>query len=215
VKDASRVSIYDVSARRNTIAVAAVYNSNQGNRKVRPASSLLLFNFSGQLLRAFALEPSHAIARLAVDDESNIWTLTDHADVNVNPSTVPMVVEYTAAGKILRELLTRDMFPFHAKDTKENLTIGPTAMGYDAGVVWLWLPGSTDFVTISIRDGKTAMMKTQLPKRAGRTVVPLGIARDTSGNVLAQVREDDDQGRPEIKSDVENFQTLDELEFPY
>lgn len=195
VPDALRVSIYDVSAHTPVIAVAAVYESKQGNRQVRPTASLLLFNFNGQLLSAFALEPSHAIARLAVDDKSNIWTLTEFADTNVDPSTVPMVVEYTAEGRIARELLTRNMFPFHASDLREDPEIGAAAMGYDAGVVWFWLPGSTDFVSITTSNGKIAMVKTQLPKKAGRNAVPLSIAREPSGNLVAQVGENDEQGK--------------------
>jgi hypothetical protein len=202
VREARRVSIYDVSARENLIAIAAVYQSKEGDRQVRPAASLLLFSFEGQLLSAFALDPSHVIRRLVLDDHANIWTLTDHADSNVNPATVPMVVEYTREGAVSRQLLTRNMFPFHASDTRESTAIGAPVMGYDSGVVWFWLPGSTDFVTISTSDGKATMMKTELPKKTGRKEVPLGIARESSGNVVLQVREDDDQRRPEVSSEV-------------
>ncbi len=194
VHDARRVDIYDVSARGNLIAVAAVYESKEGNRQVRPTATLLFFDFSGQLLSASALEPSHQIALLAVDDDSNIWTLTDHADTNIDPSTVPMVVKYTAKGKVAKELLTRNMFPFHASDMRQNTEIGAPAMGYEAGVVWFWLPGSTDFVTISTSDNKVTRANTQLPKRGGRNVVPLSVKRELSGNLVAQVGENDEQG---------------------
>jgi hypothetical protein len=184
------------------MAGAAVYASKPGNRQVRPGASLVLFDFSGRLLSAFALEPSREIGVLAVDDQSNIWTLTDGAGTGVDPSTVPMVVEYSPEGKIAREVLKRNLFPFHATFNREDVDIGSPAMGYDSGVVWFWLPGSTDFVTISTRDAKTARMKTQLPKKAGRHEVPLSVAREPSGNVLLQVREDDDQLRPEVQSEV-------------
>src|ERR1700730_2082721 len=72
VPDARRVSIYDVSARGNLVAVAAVYVHKQGSRKVRNTASLLLFNLRGQLLSALALGLSHGIARLAVDDRENV-----------------------------------------------------------------------------------------------------------------------------------------------
>jgi hypothetical protein len=111
-------------------------------------------------------------------------------------------VEYSAEGKIVRELLKRSMFPFHAAFTRENTDIGSPAMGYDSGIVWFWLPGSTDFVTISTSDAKTAIMKTQLPKKEGRHDAPLSVAREPSGNVLLQVREGDDQLRPEVQSEV-------------
>ena len=194
VRDARRVSIYDVSARRNEIAIAAVYESKEGNRQVRPTAALLLFDLSGRLLSVFALEPSHQIALLAVDDESNIWTLTNHADINVDPSTVPMVVKYTAKGEVAKELLTRTMFPFHASDMRQNTVIGGPAMGYEAGVVWFWLPGSTDFVTISTSDNKITRTKTLLPQRAGRNVTPVSVWRESSGTLVAQVGENDGQG---------------------
>jgi hypothetical protein len=148
-----------------------------------------------ELLRQFLLTPNVEVERLAVDDKSNIWTLTEFADTNVDPSTVSMVVEYTAEGKIARELLTRNMFPFHASDLREGPEIGAAAMGYDAGVVWFWLPGSTDFVSITTSDGKIAMVKTQLPKRAGHNAVPLSIVREPSGNLVAQVGQNDEQGK--------------------
>jgi hypothetical protein len=75
VREARRVSIYDVSARENLIAIAAVYQSKEGDRQVRPAASLLLFSFEGQLLSAFALEPSHVIRRLVLDDHAKILHL--------------------------------------------------------------------------------------------------------------------------------------------
>jgi hypothetical protein len=68
-------------------------------------------------------------------------------------------------------------------------------MGYGAGVVWFWLPGSTDLVTISSDSGEVAMTKTQLPTKAGRNAVPTRITRDSSGKLIAQVGESDDQGR--------------------
>ncbi len=202
VQEARRVGIYDVSARGNLIAVAAVYGSKQGNRQVHPVASLLLFDFSGRLLSAFALEPSREIELLAIDGRSNIWTLTDGAGTGVDPSTVPMVVEYSPEGKIVREVLKRNLFPFHATFNRQDIDIGSPAMGYSSGVVWFWLPGSTDFVTISTSDAKATVMKTQLPKKAGRKEMPLSVARESSGNVLLQVREDDDQLRPEVQSEV-------------
>ena len=202
VREASRVSIYDVSARGNVVAVAAVYKSKEGNQKVRPTASLLLFDFKGALVSAFALAPSYQIRLLALDEDSNIWTLTTHADVGVDPSSVPMLVEYSSKGKIVREMLTRSMFPLHAFDAKETVETGAPAMGCSFGVVWFWLPGSTDFVTVSIVDGKTAIMKTELPKISGRTVIPLGIGREPSGDVVVNVREDDDQRRADVKSEI-------------
>jgi hypothetical protein len=195
VQDARRVSIYDVSARDHLVAVAAVYESKAGNRELRPAAALLLFNLEGQLLSSLALEPSHQIALLAIDDQSNVWTLTDHADTLVDPSTVPMLVEYTTKGAVAKELLKRSTFPLHASDLQQNAEIGSPTMGYEAGVIWFWLPGSTDFVTVSTHDYKAVMVKTLLPTVARGKIVPLNVRRASSGNLVAQVTEVDEQGK--------------------
>jgi hypothetical protein len=201
VPEAGRVGIYDVSARSGQmIAVAAVF-AKAGNRHLRPVPTLLLFDFNGRLSSAFALEPSRQIHRLAVDEKSNVWTITDHSD-NRDPSTVPMVVEYTSAGVVSKELLMRDKFPLHARATLEDALIGRAFMGYDSGGLWFWLPGSTEVVAISPNDGKTTIVKTRLPQVKGRTgVVPLRFARDSSGRIAAQFRED----RPQRESKVANY----------
>jgi len=204
IEDAKRVTIYDVSANANLVAVAAVYQSKKGDRQVRPTATLLLFDLHGEFLSAFALAPTHAISRLAVDDRSHIWTLTDGAGTEADPSTVPMVVEFTADGKIVREVLTRDKFPFHALDTKSGLEMGSPVMGY-SGVVWFWLPGSTDLVTISPNDGKAVVSKTQLPKRHGRREAVLSITREQSGNVIGQFREDDENLSPTVASEAGHY----------
>src|SRR5437868_1213459 len=77
VQDAKRVTIDDVSARGDLIAVGAVYVNKQGSQKIPNAGALLLFNFSGQMLSAITMDTTHAISRLAVDDRSSVWTLTD------------------------------------------------------------------------------------------------------------------------------------------
>jgi len=195
VQEAKRVSIYAVSARPGAlIAVAAVYSSKEGNQRVRPAAMLLLFDFGGRLLSAVALEPWRQIERLAVDNNSNIWTLTAHAD-DRDPSTIPMVVEYRADGTVARELLSRSLFPLHAATTKENSTIGSPSMGYDSGGLWFWLPGSTELVTVQAGEETPAMMKTGLPSEQGSQLTPMNVVRESSGNVVAEVRLDEDNGK--------------------
>jgi hypothetical protein len=198
--EAREVSISDVSARTGSlIAVGAVYASKEGNRRVRPVASLLLFDFNGRLLSAFVLEPSRLIVRLAVDEKSNVWTLTGYAD-NKDPSTVPMVVQYTPRGLVTRKLFTRNMFPYHASETREGTSIGSASMGYNSGLLWFWLPGSTELVTVSVVDGTSGMVKTGLPKRVGYTAVPSTIVRESSGSVVAQVHETGDHEESGVAS---------------
>lgn len=186
VPEAMRVTVYDVSARGNLIAVGAVYRSK--NTTFRNTAALLLFNFKGDLLSMSALAPSHSAERLEIDESSHIWSLTGGPGKGAgHPSKDPMVVEYSSEGKVLRELLPRSNFPFHATDTKGEHDIGFPWMGYDSGLVWIWLPGSTDLVTISVKDGKFKTEKTGLPMSDGKNLVPMALFRESSGNVLVQV----------------------------
>lgn len=184
VEDAERVSIYDVSARSGQmIAVAAVFRSKTPG--IRPSDALLCFDFDGNLLSAFALEPSREIRQLSLDENLNIWTLTTHSD-HKDPSQIPLVVEYDKAGNVVRQLLTRSMFPPHEAMFDENSTIGSVASGYDSGILWFWLPMSTDLVTIHAADATVGKIKTGLPSG---DPVPMRVVRQTSGSIVVEVRE--------------------------
>jgi hypothetical protein len=218
VEEATCVSIYDVSARRGSIiAVAAVFASMKppssarrfsssqpgpsfpelskgSDGSLRMASSLMTFDFSGRLLSAFVLEPPQDIRKLEVDENANIWTLTDNDGDNA-PATVPLIVEYSAGGTVISKLLTRNQFPFHAHQLKESLSVGRISMGYDSGILWVWLPGSTDLISVSTADGTSSVLKTQMPKRANYTEFPLSkFIREPSGDLIAEFREDSPKG---------------------
>jgi hypothetical protein len=180
------------------IAVAAVF-AKPRNQHVRPVPTLLLYDFRGKLLSALALEPAREITRLTVDPNGNVWTLTSHADKR-DPSTVPAIVEYSPGGTVARELLSRDTFPFHAKETKEDPSIGRPFMGFDGDIIWFWLPGSTELVTISATDGTSRILRTRVPERVGRNTIPLNITRKSSGDLASQVREVGDHGETEIST---------------
>jgi hypothetical protein len=187
VPDAAKAYVYDVSARPNgIIAVAAVYVSKLGDRSVRPASTLLLFDLSGHLLSFLSLARWRDIERLEVDEQSNIWTLTWIAEEGKDPARYSMLVEYTAKGEIARESLPRSLFPLHAEETRGSSRIGFPAMGYDSRVVWFWLPGSTDFVTVPVDGSSPSLFKTGLPKES---TSPVNIARQNSGDLVGEFRE--------------------------
>ncbi|MGC2477723.1 MAG: hypothetical protein WA485_25520 [Candidatus Sulfotelmatobacter sp.] len=199
VDGARAVSIYDVSAQPGgPIAVAAVYVSEKGDRNVPPpAASLVLFDFKGRLLSAYALSPARQIRKLVVDERSNVWTLTENFVYPDSPN-VPMVVEYTAAGTVARELLPHNMLQSQGSPTMESLMTGMITMGSDSGVVWFWLPGSTDLVMISESDGSVTHVKTELPKRESYIVVPLDVARESSGEVVGVFREEREDGKSNV-----------------
>jgi hypothetical protein len=197
VEGARSVSIEDVSARRGSpIAVAAVFVSKEGDRIV-PAASLMLFDFNGKLLSAYVLSDSREIRKLAIDESSNVWTLTENFEEG-DPPTVPMVVEYTADGAPIREVIPRSVLWSHNIPPREGMYSGRITMGCDAGVVWIWLPGSTDLVTISASDGKVTIAQTGLPTREKYKEDPLDVAREPSGSVVGVFREDGDDGKSEL-----------------
>lgn len=193
VPEAASVSIYDVSARLGQmIAVAAVYRSKDPHFP-RPVDTLATLDFDGQLKGMFALDPSREITRLELDESARIWTLTTHSD-NKDPATVPLIVEYDAQGNVITELLTRSKFPLHAHVFHENPGIGSVAGGYEGGVLWFWLPGSTDLVTVRTADASVTATKTLLPQG---TLVPLAVFRQDSGDVIGEFRLDNASGKSE------------------
>jgi hypothetical protein len=191
VEGARSISILDVSARPGgPTAVAATY---VGKEREQIVPSLLLYDVNGRLDSAFALPPTRSILKLVVDESLNIWTLTENLD-ETDPQAVPMLVEYSAEGAVIREELPRSLLWSHGVAPKEGMYTGRITMGYDAGVVWIWLPGSTDLVTISTSDGKVSIVQTGLPKRDKYKEDPVDVAREPSGDVVAVVREDRQSG---------------------
>ena len=91
------------------------------------------------------------------------------------------------------------MFPPHAEIIKEGSTSGPVSSGYDSGLFWFWLPGATVLVTIQTDDGKISMTQTGLPQ--GK-VVPLRMVRETSGTIVAEVRDYQNDGTVHKAYDV-------------
>jgi len=195
VEGARGVSIYDASSRPGgIIAVGAVYASK--DRGIPPAASLLVFDSSGRLLSAYALADARIVKKLAVDKDSNIWTLTDNFR-DTEPSTAPMVVEYAPDGKEVRELLPRSVLWSHGTP-KEGLYLGRVTMGCGNGVAWIWLPGTTELVTISTSDGTVSVVQTGLPRREKHKEDPLDVVREPAGDAVGAFREDGEDGKSEI-----------------
>lgn len=189
VPDAKSVSVYDVAVRRDRIAVAAVYSKQDGSQ---PAAAMIFFDEKGKPLSFFTLHPSRGVLKLALDEKLNVWTLTNESG-GISPSEAPMIVEYDASGRVVRELLTRELFPVHAEAVEESPTTGSASLGYQTGTLWFWLPGSTDLVTIQVDTGRITRASTGLPG-PDSAMMPLGVYRLSSGSVLAQIREKDGNG---------------------
>ena len=162
VPDATRVSLWDVAASRDRIAVAAVFAKASSVQ-----SMLLLFDMQGKLQSAFALPPSRGIEMLDFDDQSNLWTVT-LSQGDKDAAAVPMIVEYDASGRQLRTFLTRDLFPPHSKTVQINAKSGHPNGGFDSGMFWFWLPVSNDLVTVQTATGELHRYSTGWPALEAR-----------------------------------------------
>ena len=190
--EAKHATVHDVSALpQHIIAAAVTYRKSQNTV---PATSLLYYDFSGNLMLALALDPSREIAYLTVDQRSNVWTLTMGSGGR-NPSEVPMVVVYGPTGAVVKEMLKRTDFPAHTTFTQEDETIGVPAVGHGDGVVWFWLPGSTDLVSIRTDSYSVERTSTGLPQRSAREA-PLRMVRSDSGSLLAEIMSKQDDQHP-------------------
>jgi hypothetical protein len=180
--EARRVSIYDVSALPNKlIAVAAVYSKGDGSPAV---DTLQYFNFQAKLLSFLLLEPSREIARLAVDKDQNVWALS-RSSGGGDTSLLPMVVEYSHEGLVLKQMLHRNEFPEHEQILRQDPGVGVVQFGYSEGWLWFWLPGSTDLVVADTTNGTVLRSKTGLPGTAGNAV-PIRMIREESGRLVAE-----------------------------
>lgn len=153
VPEAKTVSVWDVAAKPGEfIAVAAVYAKPNAVQ-----NELLLFDFNGKLMSAFVLAPSRGIARLAIDDNLNIWTLTESSG-DQSPDAVPMVVEYNSSGKEIRDILKRSEFPPYQQIIRVSAKGGHPNLGVDGNTLWFWLPESKDLVTVNTETAEVSRM---------------------------------------------------------
>jgi hypothetical protein len=180
--EAKRVSIYDVSALPNkVIAVAAVYGRGDGGPAV---DTLQYFSFRAELLSFFLLQPSREIARLAVDKDENVWALS-RSSAGGDTSLLPMVVEYSRGGQVLKQMLRRSDFPGNEQILRQDPGVGVVQFGYSEGWLWFWLPGSTDIVVADTTNGTVLRNKTGLPGAIGKAV-PMRMIREESGRLVAE-----------------------------
>lgn len=182
VPEAKQVTIYDVAMGPSGSATIAAVFGTESNEL--PSSTLLYFDPRGHLTSAITLHPTRTISRLAVDDNSNVWTLTLTA-AHKDASQVPMLVEYDPTGHELRGLLKRTEFPADAAENRDDL--GFSGFGYENGTLWFWLPASQDLVTVDVSKGSVAKAHTGMPK-ASESETAIGIFRDPNG-LVAQIRE--------------------------
>jgi hypothetical protein len=172
VPEATGMDINDVAiSPTGVIVVAATYSAGPGTL---PSSVLLYFDLHGQLQSAVGLLPSRQITKLVVDEESNVWTLTE-STTGKDPSTVPMLVEYDSSGHVVRELLKRSQFPADADIVHAD--IGMVGFGYVNGAVWFWTPASQDLVTVDVHNGSFTRVHTGMPNKSPAET-PMGTHRD-------------------------------------
>ena len=184
VPEAKLAAIWDVAALPERIIAVAV-DFRQAPDKI-PAPSLLGFDFKGNLLFALALDPSREARAVTIDKDGHIWTLTMGAGSR-EPSETPMVVEYSASGKVLKEILKRSEFPTHSTVLKEDNVMGQAEFGHTSQSVWFWLPGSTDLVKLNAKGSLLEKSVTGLPRQS-TLETPTRIVLTDDGDLCAQIR---------------------------
>jgi hypothetical protein len=190
VTEKKKISVSDVSAIPGLVAVAAAYMSKEGSKKIRPASALVILDFSDHLVSFLSVAPWRDAERIELDADSNIWTLNSNADESKPAGNGFLLTEYSIKGTILRELLPRSLFPVHANEIMRSREMGFAAAGRNDGTVWFWLPGSTELITVGSSDGMSSIVKTGLPS-SDKPIHPVNFTRDNSGALIGEFSESD------------------------
>lgn len=197
VDGAKRVSVHDVSAMPDQfIAVSAVYV----NASNTPAAALLYFNWNGDLEHFIALDPTREAWCVAVDRRGTVWTMTTHSG-DLNPAAVPLIVQYDSAGNLIRELLPRSEFPYHAAGLRESPGTGSVGFGIAGNDLWFWMPVSGDFVTVNTANYVINRTAVPLPgsDAQGEKLVLLKLAALPDDSLLAEFRAEDSPTRAHLE----------------
>jgi hypothetical protein len=144
---AAEVAIDDISVRggRQLVAGATVRKVDGGLQDM-----LLYFTWEGLLERSIDIPPEQEINNLDLDEDGNVWTLTNYLGRD-DDTTGPLIFVYDRTGRLLKGLLRRTDYP---AGFKEGPTTGGLAgFGLTPQGVWFWQP-ARHRMTIVSRDGR-------------------------------------------------------------
>lgn len=151
-----------ISPADRVLVVAATVRRMDGGVQ----SMLLYFTPDGLLERGLDIPPGREINRIDLDEDGNVWTLTDYFGRG-DDTTGPLIFVYDHTGHLIKSLLRRtDYSAGFREDPRKGGVVG---FGLTDNGVWFWQP-SCHRMTVVSREGRVIrQMSVALPKpRADR-----------------------------------------------
>jgi hypothetical protein len=150
---AAEVTLDDVSVRETRPIVAGV--------TIRKADGgledmLLYFTWEGLLDRSVSIPPEQEINNIELDENGNVWTLTDYSGRPDDDTTGPLIFVYDHTGHLMKALLRRTDYPAGFKEGP--LTGGLVGFGLTQDGLWFWQPARRRMTVVN-RDGHVLSQK--------------------------------------------------------
>jgi len=185
----SQVALDDISARpaRSLVAGATIRKLGGGLQDM-----LLYFTWEGLLERSIGIPPEQEIDNLDLDEDGNVWTLTDYFGRRDDDTTGPLIFVYDRTGRLVKGLLRRTDYPAGFKEGR--LQGGVVGFGLTHDWVWFWQPARHRMTVVS-REGRVlkrisvALPKSRIDKSQGHPHPPeaVFVALLPSGQVAAGI----------------------------
>ncbi len=155
---ASSISLDDVAAREGR---AIVVGGTMRNAAGGLQDLLLYFSWNGRLERSVYLPPEQEISKIELDEEGEVWTLTDYFGRG-DDTKGPLIFVYDGTGKLLKGLLRRTDYPAGLREDPRRG--GVSGFGLTVDGVWFWEPARLRMTVIN-RSGKVLKQESvALPK---------------------------------------------------
>jgi hypothetical protein len=150
---AAEVTLDDVSVRetRPIVAGATIRKADGGLEDM-----LLYFTWEGLLDRSVSIPPEQEINNIELDENGNVWTLTDYFGRRDDDTAGSLIFVYDHTGHLMKGLLRRTDYPAGFK--KGPLTGGVVGFGLTQDGFWFWQPTRRRMTVVS-RDGHVLSQK--------------------------------------------------------
>jgi hypothetical protein len=150
---AAEVTLDDVSVREaRPIVAGATIRKADGGLEDR----LLYFTWEGLLDRSVSIPPEQEINNIELDENGNVWTLTDYSGRRDDDTAGALIFVYDHTGHLMKGLLRRTDYSAGFKE--DPLTGGVVGFGLTQDGFWFWQPTRRRMTVVS-RDGHVLSQK--------------------------------------------------------